>query len=134
MNTEKLHKIETVLTDSEIIELRNICYSEGNTFFPIDTFFNDIRDNREEGFDKNQAYKDLWLIVDLFQYVHRKAEAFDIIKNKQVDMGLFTTSAFLSEHKTPDAYNFTISNKARNLTQEEWDVLRGMALWIELNY
>ena len=54
--------------------------------------------------------------------------AIKIIKEKQVDMRIFIASAILAEHETPDAYNFTISDVKRHLTQEEYDLLKEVGL------
>ena len=59
----KFHDLSYVITDSEIKDLQELCYDCGNSYFPIGDFFNDIRDTNTVGFDKNQAYKDLYLIV-----------------------------------------------------------------------
>lgn len=52
------------MTQKEINELKERCYAIGNTKFPLDTFFNDIRDNDNPKFNKDDAYEDLKLIVD----------------------------------------------------------------------
>lgn len=63
MNIYKLLDRGYILSKEELKELRDYCYSNGCSFFPVNTFFNDIRDNKEKNFDKNQAYKDLWAII-----------------------------------------------------------------------
>lgn len=39
-------------------------YSMSNSFLPLDVFFNDIRDNKAENYDKERAYKDLEIIAN----------------------------------------------------------------------
>lgn len=63
MNIYKLLDRGYVLSKEELKELQDYCYSNGCSFFPVNMFFNDIRDNKEKNFDKNQAYKDLWAII-----------------------------------------------------------------------
>lgn len=65
---EYLHNLDTVLSDKEIEELCDICYEVGNSWFPVSDFFNDIRNTTNPAYDKNRAYKDLWLIVETFLY------------------------------------------------------------------
>lgn len=64
MRNEILHDLNKVLTKAEIEELRDICYTKGNSWCPIAEFFNDI-EKAGQHYDKNQAFKDLWLIVNL---------------------------------------------------------------------
>lgn len=44
--------------------LQNKIYLMSNSFLPLDMFFNDIRDNKAENYDKEMAYKDLEIIAD----------------------------------------------------------------------
>lgn len=63
MNIYKILDKNYKLSDEEIKELQNYCYENGCSFFPVSDFFNDIRDNKDKNYDKNQAYKDLWAII-----------------------------------------------------------------------
>ena len=45
-------------------ELEEKIYSMSNSFLPLDMFYNDIRDNKAENYDKERAYKDLELIAN----------------------------------------------------------------------
>lgn len=45
-------------------ELQDKIYSISNSFMPLDVFFNDIRDNPVENYNKEQAYKDIEKIAD----------------------------------------------------------------------
>lgn len=45
-------------------ELQEKIYSMSNSFLPLDVFYNDIRDNNAENYDKEQAYKDIEIIAD----------------------------------------------------------------------
>lgn len=63
MNIYKLLDRGYTLSEEELKELQDYCYNNGSAFFPVNMFFNDIRDNKQKNFDKNQAYKDLWAII-----------------------------------------------------------------------
>ena len=52
------------MTDKEIKELQDRTYAIGWSGFPIDTLFNDIRDNDNPRFNKDLAYQDFNKIVD----------------------------------------------------------------------
>lgn len=45
-------------------ELQDKIYSMSNSFLPLDVFFNDIRDNTADNYNKEQAYKDIEIIAD----------------------------------------------------------------------
>lgn len=52
------------MTSKEIEELQERVYKISCGMFPLDMFFNDIRDNPNPDFDKDFAYRDLERIVD----------------------------------------------------------------------
>lgn len=52
------------MTKEEIKQLEERVYAIGSSLFPIDVFFNDIRDNKDPKYNKDKAYEDLKLIVD----------------------------------------------------------------------
>lgn len=52
------------MTKEEIKQLEERAYAIGSSLFPIDVFFNDIRDNKDPKYNKDRAYEDLKLIVD----------------------------------------------------------------------
>ena len=81
---ERLHDVDYVITSKEIKDLQDICYGYGNSYFPIDMFFNDIRNISSEQFNKNQAYKDLYLIILYFDYYFRKSEEVEALNNGKV--------------------------------------------------
>lgn len=59
-------------------ELEEKIYSMSNSFLPLDVFYNDIRDNPVENYNKEQAYKDIEIIADFIidlqqQLDHQKA-------------------------------------------------------------
>lgn len=59
-------------------ELEEKIYSMSNSFLPLDVFYNDIRDNPIENYDKERAYKDIEIIADFIidlqsQLDHQKA-------------------------------------------------------------
>lgn len=71
------------------------------------------------------------LLLDYQELVHcglkseqKKIKALEIIVDKLVDIRTFISSAILSKHETPDAYNFIVSDVRRYLTQEEFDLLK----------
>lgn len=77
----------------------------------------------KEVYDTVQVYKKDNLLLAYENDKYKKAVK--IIRDKQVNMRVFVVSALLNEHKTPDAYNFTVSaDKNTALTQEEWDLLK----------
>ena len=77
----------------------------------------------KEVFDTVQMYKKDNSLLTCENEKYKKAVK--IIRDKQVNMRAFVVSALLNEHKTPDAYNFTVSaDKNTALIQEEWDLLK----------
>lgn len=52
------------MTTEELKQLKERVYASGSSLFPIDVFFNDIRDNKDPKYNKDRAYEDLKLIVD----------------------------------------------------------------------
>ena len=67
------------LDNNEIKELREICYGYG-CFLPLTEFFNDIERNRQENFNKKQAYKDLAYLVQYIQKLENDSKALEILK------------------------------------------------------
>lgn len=121
MKDEHLHKIETVLTEGEIEELKNLCYEYGNSWLPLADFFNDIRDNREKGFNKNQAYKDLWLIVNFILDGIDKSDKLSLAIRKNVDFALIRHAKTVEEYNSNISYELT---SERTLKKEEFDTLK----------
>lgn len=50
--------------ETKFKNLQNKIYLMSNSFLPLNMFFNDIRDNKAENYDKEMAYKDLEIIAD----------------------------------------------------------------------
>lgn len=50
----------------EVDKLQEKVYSVSNSAFPLDAFFNDIRDNKNPNYNKCSAYEDLEKIIDTF--------------------------------------------------------------------
>ncbi len=50
--------------ETKFKNLQNKIYLMSNSFLTLDMFFNDIRDNSAENYDKEMAYKDLEIIAD----------------------------------------------------------------------
>lgn len=65
------------MNKEEIKELQEKTYAISWSGFPLDAFFNDIRDNPNSNFDKDSAYQDLKKIVDKFYKLIDKANKYD---------------------------------------------------------
>ena len=65
------------MTNEEIKELEKRTYAIGWSWFPIDTLFNDIRDNNNPRFNKDLAYQDFKKIIDEIYRLKDKAEKYD---------------------------------------------------------
>ena len=68
------------MTQKETKELQERCYAIGNSKLPLDTFFNDIRDNPNPNFNKESAYEDLKLIVDEIYRLKEKEKPMKVNK------------------------------------------------------
>lgn len=79
---ERLHDLSYVLSYEEIEELRNLCYEHSNSWCPLSDFFNDVELNKSETYNKNQAYKDLWLIALIVFDKKKELKALEIIKRE----------------------------------------------------
>lgn len=95
------------MTKEEIKQLEERVYAIGNSLFPIDAFFNDIRDNKDPRYNKDRAYKDLKLIVDKLQELVDKEKPKRVIK--------FTSEITNSE----EAYTFYTCPKCRILLSND---------------
>lgn len=65
------------MTKEEIKELEERTYAIGWSGFPIDTLFNDIRDNNDPRFNKDLAYQDFKKIIDEIYILKDKAKKYD---------------------------------------------------------
>lgn len=65
------------MTNKEIKELKERTYAIGWSGFPIDTLFNDIRDNNDPRFNKDLAYQDFKKIIDEIYILKAKAQKYD---------------------------------------------------------
>lgn len=70
------------MTQKEINELRARVYSISNCMFPLDTFLNDIEQNKNQNYNKESAYNDLKLITDAIYELKEK------LKDKEQDYTL----------------------------------------------
>lgn len=111
------------MTDKEIKELQDRTYAIGWSGFPIDTLFNDIRDNNNPRFNKDLAYQDFKKIVDEIYRLRALVEAWEIAKNKSVDLYDVKTSQDTEEFNC-DLY------KDYQLTEDEFCKLKN-ALGVE---
>lgn len=78
-----------------IKDLREKIYSMSNSFLPLDVFYNDIRDNPIENYDKERAYKDIEIIADFIIDLQQQLEEKDNLiefgreeirkRNKRID-------------------------------------------------
>lgn len=74
----------------EIKQLEERVYAIGSSLFPIDIFFNDIRDNKDPKYNKDKAYEDLKLIVDEIYRLRDREKAKKIKKPTSIeDMGYY---------------------------------------------
>lgn len=122
MTFEKLYDLNTVLTELEIEELRELCYDIGNSAFPIDIFFNDIERNKSENYNKNKAYKDLWLVVLYFLECEKKLDGFSLIKRKKINIKR------LLQCDTAFQYNYAINEESRHLDEIQFIFLKEVLL------
>ena len=65
------------MTNEEIKELKERTYAIGWSGFPIDTLFNDIRDNNDPRFNKDLVYQDFKKIIDEIYILKDKAQKYD---------------------------------------------------------
>ena len=77
------------MNKEEIKLLQERTYAISNSLFPLNTFFNDIRDNDNPRFGKDLAYQDLKLIVDEFYRLREKIKipTIDEVKKEWEDIG-----------------------------------------------
>lgn len=117
----------------------------GNSQFPIDVFYNDIRDNPNPNFDKELAYKDLEKVVNYIAKLQKEnKELRNSIKSWDENAGNLLKENtklkkvchillykkinidFLRESKDVDEYNKWISNlmNYRKLSPEQYELLK----------
>ena len=77
--------------------LRKKCYKMGNSQLPIDVFYNDIRDNPNPNFNKDEAYVDLKKIVDYIEKLQKENQE---LKNTILSLELDTCIPELREENT----------------------------------
>ena len=65
------------MSDKEIQELKERVYAISYSGFPLDAFFNDIRNVSDPRFNEMAAYRDLKLIVDKIYDLREKAKKYD---------------------------------------------------------
>lgn len=53
-----------------------------NSFFPIIEFLNDIKNNKDENFNKESAYNDLEMIFDTFMEYHNEVEKYKMLEKE----------------------------------------------------
>ena len=69
------------LDNNEIKELREICYGY-HSCLPLTEFFNDIERNRQENYNKKQAYKDLAYLVQYIQKLENDLEVLELLRQR----------------------------------------------------
>ena len=67
--------------ETKFKNLQNKIYLMSNSFLPLDMFFNDIRDNKAENYDKEMAYKDLEIIADFILDLQQQLDE----KDKEIE-------------------------------------------------
>lgn len=100
------------LDNNEIKELREICYGYG-CVLPLTEFFNDIEHNRQENYNKKQAYKDLAYLVQYIQKLEKDLEALELLKNFDFE--------FTDEGNNDIS---AVSNTQVLFTREEYELLK----------
>ena len=99
------------MTQKEINKLKERCYAIGNSKFPLDQFFNDIRDNDNPRYNKKQAYEDLKLIVDEIYRLREKQKDYTLEEVeklwKEIDYGKVWSSK-----PRPNEIRFRDSNES----------------------
>ena len=70
------------MTKEEIKELQARVYDISWSGFPLDTFFNDIRDNPSPNFNKELAYEDLKKIVDEVYRLRKLKKAIKFLEDE----------------------------------------------------
>lgn len=114
--------------NAELEALRQRIYNISNSYFPLDSFFNDICNIEDKDYDKEQAYKDIEKICSLFEKLLKDQErkeklekALNIFKYKIVNPYL------VKFYKTVEAYN---ANRTKTcymydeLTETEFNLLK----------
>ena len=90
------------MEDKEISNLRDRVYNISNSMLPLNTFFNDIRDNTNPNFNKEAAYKDLEIIVERFEEsrsrLKKLEKVVEIFKTKYIPTYIFKISKTWSDY------------------------------------
>ena len=68
------------MDDKEIKKLQEKVYSLSFSGFPLDAFFNDIRDNQNPKFNKDLAYEDLKKIADEVYELRKIKKVIEFLK------------------------------------------------------
>lgn len=130
---ERLHDLSYVLSCKEIDELRNLCYEHSDSWCPLSSFFNDIDLNESETYnEKNQAFKDLWLIALIVLDKKKELEALEIIKKKEVNVYMLlyyfrysSYEEYTNDFKKINRGDYDFPNLGHKLlTQEEYNLLK----------
>lgn len=112
-------------------ELRKKCYEIGNSQFPIDVFYNDIRDNKAPNFNKEEAFKDLEKIVNYIESLKKKNQmlksAFKLLKdlffielNEEIEEDIYSIAIFKVNDKQE-----IISYIGKDITKDNFRLLEG---------
>ena len=110
------------MTSKEIEELREKVYEMSNGMLPLNTFFNDIRDNKSPTFNKELAYEDLSIIVDYIIYMQNKLEKLEKVNDVLKDKILI----YQFNNVVDDSIFYTLETNYTNKTisKEECELLR----------
>lgn len=99
------------MTQKEINKLKKRVYSISNCMFPLDTFFNDIEQNKDPDFNKESAYNDLKLITDVVYELKEKQKDYTLEEVeklwKEIDYGKVWSSK-----PRPNEIRFRNSNES----------------------
>ena len=85
-----------------------------------------IERTKNANYDKNQAFKDLWLIVNIILEKEKKLKAFEIINKKEVNIAVLKICFTLKEYNRYILNNYLNKEivEELSLTQEEFDLLK----------
>lgn len=72
--------------NKELETLRQRIYNISNSYFPLDSFFNDICNIKDNDYDKEQAYKDIEKICSLFEKLLKEQERKEKLENALRDL------------------------------------------------
>ena len=111
-----------------IKDLREKIYSMSNSFLPLDVFYNDIRDNPIENYDKERAYKDIEIIadfiIDLQQQLEEKDKEIERLKTKQKPIVMHSKEDYFKRCKFLEEENIKLQFAQKQLAITELEKMK----------